>query len=131
MILLSTLILIAFNFVNSRIDAYRILANKKIAHGINFGAYLTVVALCCWLFHMSVGQIILFSLSAFFLRQITFDVFLNLRRGLSAFYQSVANPPKAVMDRIERDLFGFINGKQLFIIYLTFFVVLFTISLFI
>lgn len=99
--------LLAFwNLINSRIDAYRILKNKTIAHGINFVAYGLFVGLVCWLFEYDLKTIILFSVSAFFNRQFSFDLPLNLRRHLPWYYQSTANPPKAILDRVERFLFG-------------------------
>ncbi len=108
--LIGQAILIAFNLLNSRLDAYRILKNKQIAHGINFGAYSLLVAVICWFWHLNIGEISLFSLSAFFNRQLSFDIPLNLRRGLKWDYVSLDKPPKALMDRIEVWLFGY-NGK--------------------
>jgi hypothetical protein len=116
-VFLPDLILIAFNILNCFIDAYKIKnLGKNIKHGINFGSYLVVTGLCIWLFHMSFLIALIFSLSAFFNRQITFDIPLNLRRGLDWDYVSLDNPPKAITDRIEVWLFGY-NGRTPTIIY--------------
>ena len=109
-----------FNIINSRIDAYRILKHKTISHAINFTAYGVFVSVLCFLFRFPVINITLFCLSAFFNRQFSFDVPLNLRRGLTWYYQSQDNPPKALLDRIERALFGTGEqvGKKIFHFYL-------------
>ena len=99
------ILLIAWNIANSQIDAYRILKHKNIAHGVNFGAYAVVVGVLTWINH----NYWILPLSAFFNRQITFDIPLNVRRKLDWFYQSTAIIPKAVMDRIERFVF---RGKK-------------------
>lgn len=114
--LLNQLSLAGFNLINSRIDAYRILRNKTIAHGINFGAYVFFVAVLCWLARYDVWNIILFCISAFCNRQLSFDIPLNLRRGLKWDYVSLAKPPKAILDRIEIRLFGY-NGRAPVIMY--------------
>lgn len=114
--LLNQALLAGFNYGNSRIDAYRIMRNKHIAHGINFGAYAMLVALLCLLGRLEVWDIVIFCISAFCNRQFTFDIPLNLRRGLSWDYVSTANPPKSVTDRIEIRLFGY-NGRAPFVLY--------------
>jgi hypothetical protein len=118
-LLIGQLGLILFNITNAYIDAFRILKNKTIAHAINFGAYLAFAGLLCLLLSLPAWPAILFLLSAFFNRQLSFDIPLNLRRGLPWDYQSTANPPKAVLDRIERKLFGVGDvGKQIATIYM-------------
>jgi hypothetical protein len=114
--LINQLVLAGFNLINSRIDAYRILRNKKIAHGINFGAYCLFVGLLCWLSRYSPWEIVIFSVSAFCNRQFSFDIPLNLRRGLKWDYVSLANPPKSITDQFEIRLFGY-NGRAPFIVY--------------
>jgi len=114
--LLAQLALIVFNLINSRIDAYRIMKNKAIAHGINFGAYTLFVAILCWLARWNVWVITLFCVSAFANRQWTFDVPLNKRRGLKWDYVSLAKPPKAFLDRIEIRVFGY-NGRAPLFVY--------------
>lgn len=112
--LLNQLALAFFNLVNSRIDAYRILRNKTIAHGINFGAYAVFTGLVIWIADYSLPNDVLFGISAFLNRQLSFDIPLNLRRGLDWFYQSTANPPKAWWDKVERRLFGIdYDGKKI------------------
>lgn len=116
--LINQLVLALWNYVNSKIDAYRILKHKKIAHGINFGAYCVIVGLLIWLGQYNLKSSILFGCSAFLNRQFSFDIPLNLRRGLPWYYQSKANPPKALMDRIERSLFGVdYDGKKIVVWY--------------
>lgn len=108
--------LAGFNFINSRIDAYRILRNKIIAHGVNFGAYALFCALLCWLARWNVGVITLFCVSAFCNRQFSFDILLNLRRHLPWDYVSPAKPPKAFLDRIEIRIWGY-NGRAPLVCY--------------
>ena len=103
---------ILFNLINSRIDAYRILKHKTIAHGINFGAYFALYLLLYFILKPSLLTAILMGISAFFCRQITFDIPLNLRRGLKWFHVSTATPPKAVLDRLEIKFLGR-NGKRI------------------
>jgi hypothetical protein len=114
--LLNQALLAAFNYGNSRIDAYRILRNKRIAHGINFVVYAILVGLLCWLGRYDVWEIIIFCISAFCNRQFSFDISLNLRRGLKWDYVSLANPPKSITDRIEIRLFGY-NGRAPLFVY--------------
>ena len=61
-------------------------------------------------------------------RQITFDIPLNLRRGKSWDYITMAKPPKAITDRIEIAIFGY-NGKAITLTYIVLFI-LFTTILF-
>lgn len=116
LLILANLILIGENVVNVFIDAYKIkigleknLANN-IKHGINFVAYGIITGLCIWLFHLPFWLAVAYAASAFFNRQITFDIPLNLKRGLSWDYVTTARPPAALMDRIEISIFGY-NGK--------------------
>lgn len=115
-LIIANCILIGENIVNVYIDAYKIkiglqknIANN-IKHGINFMAYGIVTGLCIWLFHMPLWIAIVYGCSALFNRQITFDIPLNWRRGLSWDYVSPAKPPAAFMDKIEVAIFGY-NGK--------------------
>lgn len=108
--------LAGFNLINSRVDAYRILRNKNIAHGINFGAYGIFVGMLCWLGRYDIWDILLLSISAYTNRQFSFDIPLNRRRGLPWDYVSKANPPKSITDRFEIWLFGY-NGRAPFLLY--------------
>jgi len=109
-IICAIVVLILENLTNCYIDAYKIkVLNKNIRHGINFTFYAAVTGLCIYFFHMPVAVSIVFACSAFFNRQITFDIPLNLRRGLKWNYVSLDKPPKAFMDRIEVRVFGY-NG---------------------
>lgn len=114
--LFNHMILAGFNLINSRIDAYRILQHKPIAHGINFTAYLIAVAVIVVTGRMHLPDIILLCISAFCNRQISFDIPLNLRRGLKWDYVSTAKPPKAFLDRIEIRIWGY-NGRAPILFY--------------
>lgn len=130
-----------FNLINSRIDAYRILKNKTIAHGINFGSYTLFVGLICWVITLlsrryafvepwNVGVITLFCVSAFCNRNISFDIPLNKRRGLPWDYVTKAKPPKAFLDRIEIRLFGY-NGRAPVLVYTTIWAICLIIKIFV
>lgn len=118
----SQFLFVLFNVANSYLDAYRILRHKTIAHGLNLTLYLVY---CITLFfvirkpELSLSGFpyycfLLYLVSAFLNRQLSFDIPLNLRRGLKWYYVSLDNPPKAILDRIEVKLFGY-DGK--FIVY--------------
>lgn len=113
---------VAFNFINSRVDAYRILKNKTIAHWINFSCYGLSVAAECWYFNFVWYKIIAICLQAFLSRQVTFDILLNLRRKLRWDYMSQDKPPKAWWDRQEYKIFGN-NGRKIAIAYIVLWVI--------
>jgi|SRR6478752_754735 len=128
--LLNQLALAGFNWGNTRIDAYRILRHKTIAHGINLGAYaafalmlyyFTTKPVFTWL-EFPFADMALFIFSAYTNRQFTFDIPLNIRRGLKWDYVSKANPPKSITDRFEIWLFGY-NGRAPFLLYGTVWVI--------
>lgn len=113
---------VLWNVINSRIDAYRFLKNKTVAHGLNGGLYLVLVAAECYFLNQVWWIIAVFVLSSFFNRQVTFDIPLNIRRRktdktITWDYMSKAQPPKAITDKIERFFFG-TNGRTLHIIYI-------------
>jgi len=103
---------IGFNLVNSRLDAYLIMKHKTIAHFINFAAYAIVVIIELVIAKYGWWFVALFCIAAFFNRQVTFDIPLNLRRKLDYWYISLEKPPKAITDRIEVSIFGY-NGKAI------------------
>jgi hypothetical protein len=118
--------LAGFNLINSRVDAFRILKNKTIAHGINLGAY-AVFALILYYFTVKpvftwadfpYVDFAVYLVSAFTNRQDTFDIPLNLRRGLKWDHVSTAKPPAAWLDRQEIRIFGY-NGKLPVVVYTT------------
>lgn len=122
--LLNNFLLICFNFGNVQIDAYKILKNKTIAHGINFTAYV-VFAMMLFIFVVKPAfswsefpflDFLNYLSAAFFNRQISFDIPLNLERGLKWYYVSTDRPPKAWLDRQEVRLFGY-NGKLVTFVY--------------
>lgn len=114
--LIGQLCLILFNYWNVYLDAARINKHKHIYHGINFGAYTLFVGALCWAAHWNIGVITLFGISAFCNRQFSFDIPLNLRRGLKWDYVTKADPPASILDRIEIRLFGR-NGRAPFVMY--------------
>lgn len=128
--LINHLCLVGFNLINVRIDAYRILKNKRIAHGINFGVYALFCALLCWLARWDAWRVVLFLVSAFCNRQLSFDIPLNIRRGLKWDYASIAKPPKAILDQIEIRIFGY-NGRAPVFIYAAIWVVCLIIKFFV
>lgn len=116
--------LAGFNIINSRVDAYRILRHKTIAHGINFCAY-AVFALI--LYYLTIKPSLtltgfpylnfcMYLPSAFTNRQFSFDIPLNLRRHLKWDYVSLDNPPKAMLDRLEIRIWGY-NGRAPVVFY--------------
>lgn len=122
--LLNQLALAGFNLINSRVDAYRIMANKTIAHAINLTAY-AVFALVLYYFTIKPAltwsefpywDLLIYCFSAFTNRQFSFDIPLNLRRGKKWDYVSQDKPPKAWLDRREIELFGY-NGRAPLVMY--------------
>lgn len=113
-LLFPQLILAVFNLVNVRIDAYRIMKNKTIAHWLNFGLYFFWTAALDIIWHIYDWRIALFAIAAFCCRQWTFDMPLSLRRGKKWNY--VSEDPKAALDRIEIKVFGH-NGTNPMIFY--------------
>ncbi len=116
--------LAGFNLINSRIDAYRILKHKTIAHGINLTAYLVFALILYYLTtkpalswaQFTYADFAVFCFSAFTNRQFSFDIPLNLRRKLKWDYVSLDRPPKAWLDRMEVELFGY-NGRAALVFY--------------
>lgn len=122
-LILGQLFLASFNLSNVVYDAYRIMQNKKIAHAVNFIAYLAVSIIIClilriefkiyflWKIPIIHGAGLVFLISSFFNRQLTFDIPLNIRRGLKWYYQTKATGSKAsLLDRLERRIFG--SGEE-------------------
>lgn len=126
-LLAADITLVGFNVVNSYIDAYKIRRlNKVIRHGINLGSYLILFSVLAYKFiflqvwdpqasllpnliHL-LAHTVPFLISALANRQITFDIPLNLRRGLKWDYVSLDRPPKAWWDSLEVRVFGY-NGR--------------------
>ena len=122
--LINQAVMAGFNLINSQLDAYRITRHKTIAHGINFGAYAVFAMVLYCLTNKPVltwsafpyADLIIFCFSAFTNRQFSFDIPLNLRRGLKWDYVTKADPPKSILDRIEIRIFGR-NGRAPFLVY--------------
>jgi hypothetical protein len=116
--------LAGWNWGNTRIDAYRILRHKTIAHGINFIAYAVFTLVLYYLTCKPVltwsafpyADLIIFCVAAFTNRQFSFDIPLNLRRNLKWDYVSLDRPPKAWLDRQEVRIFGY-NGRAPLVVY--------------
>lgn len=134
--IINQLCLAGFNLINSRIDAYRILRNKTIAHGINFGAYSLFALILYWITkkpELSWYQLLDFAIylvMAFTNRQDSFDIPLNLRRGKSWDYVTPDKPPKAWWDRVEVRIFGY-NGKLPVLVYSAIWLICFIVKFFI
>lgn len=117
-------ILACANYINVEFDAFRILKHKTIAHAINLSVYLSFSILIYWLTikpelslqNFPYLDFFIYLLSAFFNRQITFDIPLNLKRELKWYYVSLDKPPKAWLDRQEVKVFGY-NGKLITFFY--------------
>lgn len=122
--LINQVVLAGFNLINSRLDAYRIMKRKNIAHGINFGAYFIFAILLFYLTEKPVlawatfpyFEFAVFLISAFTNRQFSFDIPLNRRRSLPADYVTPAKPPKALLDRIEIRIWGY-DGRAPLVCY--------------
>jgi hypothetical protein len=108
--LIAQLCLVLFNLGNACVDSHRIMMGKRIYHGLNIAAYLAFTGLLCLLLQPGFGVIIVFAISAGAIRQLSFDIPLNLMRGLKWDYVSLAKPPKSITDRVEIWLFGY-NGQ--------------------
>ena len=115
--ILSQLWFAIFNIINVYIDAYKITKlNKKIRHGINFSAYFLFVCIIAYFSSDDTVHRINIIVSALFNRQFTFDIPLNLRRGLAWNYVTSQDPPGSILDRVEIFLFKR-NGTLPFIFY--------------
>ncbi len=123
--LINHLILAVHNCINVFIDAYKIKTfaklGKNVRHGINLAAYLGTISILVFIHSDSWWYRANFIFSALVQRQLTFDLPLNIRRGLPLFYQSTAERPKAFMDRVERWLFPSNDGKLIATVYLILF----------
>jgi len=104
-LIIAIVIQVLFNITNSYIDAYRILTHKTIAHFINLTAYAVLVGGEIYCFHFGFWAALALCIQAFFNRQNTFDIPLNLRRELDWDYQT--KNPKAITDKIEYWAFGY------------------------
>lgn len=107
-----------FCLINAFIDNRRIKANKKIYHGINGLIFLSFVILIWLVSKQSPVSI----LRMIILRQIFFDIPLNLLRHLSWSCDSIEAKPKAITDRVERFLFrgiSWLDEATYLIIYIT------------
>jgi len=58
---------------------------------------------------------------------LVFNITLSLFRGLKWDYITLENPPKSIIDRVAKKIFG-MNGKLMYSIYLLIFIILTTIA---
>src|SRR5688572_7265826 len=115
------LFLAIYNLANVAIDAYKIINHKTVAHAVNFILYLSFIFALLFIMRIPISICWLFGMIAFFNRQFTFDIPLNLRRDLPWYYQTKAVGKNAsVLDRLERRIFGNADnvGKKIFNAYL-------------
>lgn len=126
---LNQFVLVFYNVVNAKIDANRIKKHKRIYHGINGGLYLAFISLIIWIADYNLPNGVLFTFASFFQRQVVFDTALNRFRGLRWYYQSTANPPKSIIDRLERLLFPHNDGVKIFFFYLNMWLITIAIKL--
>jgi hypothetical protein len=90
---------IVLNILNAVHDADRIKKHKRIYHAYFGGGYIIAIGLVCWLTGFwYLGPPLLF------LRQLTFDPFLNKLRGLPINY--IPSNPKSLIDQLENKIFG-------------------------
>lgn len=98
----------------------RRLANKKwIKHGINAAVYIGLL-LAVWFLHGWDWKLIAALLLT---RQIFFDSPLSLFRGLKWNYITPAEKPAAIIDRLEKRIFG-MNGTLMYIVYIVSLIIL-------
>jgi len=99
------------NFLHAGIDAERIAKNKRIYHGINGLIYLGI----CFVFALVVSSSFFWLIASISflrwlaLRQLTFDIPLNILRGLEWDY--ISPEPKAWLDKLELKVFKGVYGR--------------------
>lgn len=86
----------------ARYNARRIIADKRIYHGINGAIHLSVACACGYFFSIISGVIILL------LARVVFDSALNYFRFGYVTY--VSQKPKSLADRLAKKVFG--NNKE-------------------
>lgn len=106
--ILTLLIFSVLNVALAFLDAHQILKGKWIKHGVNAGIYLGMLVVPYLLFHN-----ILFIVALLFTRLIVFNITLSLFRGLKWDYVTPENPPKSLIDRWAKKIFG-MNGKLMY-----------------
>lgn len=113
--LIDQLILIFYNYVNAIRDANKIKNNISINHvsnGLDYAFMIFIIIFITDIYNYE--MFILFPISAFFNRQISFDIPLNLKRKLKWDY--VSKVASSLIDKIEIRIFGY-NGKAPTILY--------------
>ena len=115
---LTLLIFAVLNISLAFIDAHKIFKGNTINHVINAAVYIAMVAVSFFIFH-NVWLII----ALLFNRLLVFNIALSLFRGLNWDYVTPENPPKSIIDRIAKMVFG-MNGKLMYGVYAAVFIVL-------
>jgi len=115
---LTLLIFSVLNIALAFIDAYKIFKGNTINHVINAAVYIAMVAVSFFIFH---NVWLIFAL--LFNRLLVFNITLSLFRGLDWDYVTPENPPKSIIDRIAKMVFG-MNGKLMYGVYSIVFIVL-------
>jgi len=119
-----TLILFTIaNIVLASIDARKIIDGDKIKHGINGLIYIAMISATFLIFHnfFLIGALL-------FNRLLAFNIALSVFRKLPWDYVTPENPPKSIVDRIAKMVFG-MNGKLMYIIYAVIFALLTILSI--
>lgn len=126
-----------FNLVNSRLDAWLIFKDKRIAHFVNLSVFFILVGIeiiIGWNNGFTWWYALLFLFTSCLNRRTVFGISLNLRRRIKNKtitwdYISKDKPPKAWLDRQEVKIFGY-NGNAIHWMYIILWVI-FTTALFI
>ncbi len=121
--MITTLILFTLaNIILAYIDSKQFAKGKTISHILNGIEITAVLTIPYFLFHnwWLIGALL-------FNRLLVFNITLSLFRGLKWDYITLENPPKSIIDRVAKKIFG-MNGKLMYSIYLLIFIILTTIA---
>lgn len=111
-LIIAIFIFIIINVILAKIDANKILANKKINHLVNALIYGALAAVNFFFFK---GLALIFMLSGvLIIRKLVFDIMLNIFRGKSWKYISTTTTSK--IDQFENRIFGY-NGAIKYCVY--------------
>lgn len=114
---ISILVLVLFNIGNAYLDAKRIGSGKTVKHWLNGLLYAILAGAGMYFIGGQWWYLSVFALQAFFSRQVTFDIPLNIWRGLKWDYVSLEEKPHSFLDRIEISIFGR-NGEYISLAYI-------------
>jgi len=112
-------IVLVFALINVALayqDSRRLANKKKIKHGINGIVYIALLA-AVWFFHRKFDwELVKIIATLLLTRQIFFDIPLSLFRDLKWNYITPAEKPAAIIDRLEKRVFG-MRGTLMYIVY--------------